>query len=313
MENVLDNSELAKRFLLGNVSESERGEIEDRFLANDDFYQELLIAEDDLIDAYARGELPAAERVLFERCCLSTQSGRERVEFAQTLFNSVSNKAAAVVSARVPDRPVSWWRSLFGALAIRRPALGFTFAAALLVTVLGGLWLLTDRGRTRPAPQQAQTTQPRPVTPRESSAPIETAEQQQPTRDEENSNRTPARETPKRTAPVIATFTLLPGLVRGESGAGPLVLPAGATEVRLRLTLEGETYKKYRATLSTPEGRKVSSRDITDGPSMKSAQLTLSFPAEILKGGDYVLALSGANADGKWEGVADYAFRIVKK
>lgn len=313
MENVLDNSELAKRFLLGNVSESERAEIEDRFLANEDFYQELLITEDDLIDAYARGELPAAERVLFERCCLSTQSGRERVEFAQTLFNSVSNKAAAVAPARVPDRPVSWWQSLAGAFITRRPALGFTFAAALLVIVLGGLWLLTDRRQTRPAPEQAQTTQPTPVTPRESPAPVETAEQQQPTRDEEDSNRTPARETPKRTAPVIATFTLLPGLVRGESGAGSLVLPAGATEVRLRLTLEGETHKKYRATLSTPEGRKVWGRDVTNGSSMKSDQLTLSLPAELLKGGDYVLDLSGTNAAGVWESVADYAFRIVKK
>jgi hypothetical protein len=114
-------------------------------------------------------------------------------------------------------------------------------------------------------------------------------------------------------APVIATFTLLPGLVRGESSAGALVLPAGATEVRLRLTLEGETYKTYRATLSTPEGMKVWSRDVTKGRTLKSAYLTLGVPAELLKGGDYVLDLNGANADGGWESVADYAFRIVKK
>lgn len=310
MENVLDNSELAKRFLLGNVSESERAEIEDRFLANDDFYQDILIAEDDLIDAYVRGELPAPERALFEQKRLASQHRRERVEFAQALFNSVSSKA---VSARVPDRPVSWWRSLAGAFITRRPVLGFTLAAALLVIVLGGLWLLTDRRGTRPARQQAQTMQPTPVTPRESSAPIATAEQQQPTRDEENSNRTPARETPKRTSPVIATFALLPGMVRSESGAGALVLPAGATEVRLRLTLEGEAYEKYRATLSTPEGRKIWSREVTNGRPMKSAHLTLSLPADLLKSGDYVLDLSGANAAGKWESVADYAFRIVQK
>ena len=310
MENVLNNEELAKRFLLGNVSESERAAIEDGFLAPDDSYQELLIAEDDLIDAYVRGELPASERELFERWLLASQNLRERVEFAQTLFNSVSGKA---VPARVPDRPVSWWRSLAGAFITRRPALGFTFAAALLVIVLGGLWLLTDRRRTRPSPEQAKAIQPTPVTPRESSTPIATAEQQQPTRDEENSNRTPARETPKRTAPVVATFTLVPGLVRGENGAGALALPAGATEVRLRLTLEGERYKKYRATLSTPEGRTVWSIEVTNGPSMKSTHLTASIPADLLKNGDYVLDLSGAKAAGGWESVADYAFRFVKE
>jgi hypothetical protein len=112
---------------------------------------------------------------------------------------------------------------------------------------------------------------------------------------------------------VIATFTLLPGLVRSESGVGPLVLPPGATEVRLRLALEGEAYEKYRVTLSTPEGRRVWGRDLTKGQSMKSAHLTLTIPAELLKGGDYVVDLSGANAAGKWESVADYAFRVVKK
>jgi hypothetical protein len=306
LENVLNNEELAKRFLLGNVSESERAAIEDGFLAPDDSYQQLLIAEDDLIDAYVRGELHASERELFERWLLASQNLRERVEFAQTLFNSVSGKA---VPARVPDRPVSWWRSLARAFVSRRPALAFAFAAALLVIVLGGLWLLTERRRTRPSSEQAKAIQPTPVTPRESSTPNAPAEAQQ----ARNEERTPARETPTRPAPVIATFTLVPGLVRGENGAGALALPAGATEVRLRLTLEGERYQKYRATLSTPEGRTVWSIEVTNGPSMKSTHLTASIPADLLKNGDYVLDLSGAKPAGGWESVADYSFRIVKK
>lgn len=308
MENVLNNEELAKRFLLGKVSETERAEIEDSFLAQDDSYQQLLIAEDDLIDAYVRGELPAPERELFERWLLASQHLRERVEFAQTLFNSVSGKA---VPARVPDRPVSWWRSLARAFITRRPALGFAFAAALLVIVLGGLWLLTDRRLSRPSPEQAKAIQPTPVTPRESSTPNAPAEAQQ----ARNEERTPARETPTptRPAPLIATFTLVPGLVRGENDAGALAVPAGATEVRLRLTLEGERYSKYRATVSTPEGRTVWSIEVTNAPSMKSTYLTASIPADLLKNGDYVLDLSGAKAAGGWESVADYAFRIVKK
>lgn len=304
---------MAKRFLLGNLSESERAEMEDGFLTQDDFYQELLIAEDDLIDAYVRDELPAPERALFEQRRLTLPHTRARVEFAQALFNSVSGKTA-VTPARVPDRGVSWWQFLAGPFATRRPALAFTFAAALLVIVLVGLWFLTDKRRTRRVPEQAKTIQPTPAPPRESSTPIPTAEQQQVTRDEVNSNRTPATETPKRTAPVIATFTLSPGLVRSENGAGPLVLPSGTTEVQLRLSLEGETHKKYRVTLSTPEGRKVWSRDVTGGrPSIESTHITLSLPADLLESGDYVMDLSGANADGKWESVADYSFRVVKK
>lgn len=298
--------------MLGTLSEAERAKIEDGFLAQDDFFQELLIAEDELIDAYVRGELPAPERALFEQRQLTLPHLRERVEFAETLFNSISDKAV-VVPARTADDSISWWRSLAAALTIRRPALGFGFAAALLVIVLGGLWFLTEKLRTRPAPEQAKIFQPAPVIPRESPAPVGTPEPQQLAGDEVKPIRTPTTETPERTAPVLATFTLTPGLVRGAGGAEPLVLRAVVTDIRLRLTLDSEPYEKYRATISTPEGTRVWSGQLSNGASIKSSLLTLSLPANLFKNGDYVLDLSGANTPTDWESVADYSFRIVKK
>jgi hypothetical protein len=316
LKSELDNEELLKRFLLGDLPESERAEIEDRFLANDDFFQELLSGEDDLIDAYVRGELPPAERALFERRCLPTQHGRQRVEFARTLFNSISGKTETVITTPEQDKTVSWRRSFFGKLFGGRPALGFTLAAALLVIILGGLWLLRDGARTRFATEPEQVRQTiTPAPPHESTAPPTNAplEQEQSHPETETANSTPSRETPKKTSPVVAAFTLQPGMVRGESGSGPLALSNGATEVRLRLMLEGEDYKQYRATLSTAEGRKLWGRVITNKTSNKSANLSLSLPADLLKSGDYVIELSGANADGRWESVADYSFRVVRK
>lgn len=325
LESLLNNDKLAKRFLLGDVSESERAQIEDRLLADEDFFQELLIVEDDLIDAYVRDELSASERGLFEQGYPTSPSRRARIEFAKTLLASVSGKPASVVPAvitaheREPARPVSWWHTLFGGLFIRRPAFGFTMAAvvALLVVVLGGLWVLTERTRTPSAPQEAQVSPPinappMPVTPRETPSPQIAEAERPPSNSGKETTELPTRETPKRTAPVVATFTLLPGALRGESGTR-LVLPAGTTEARLRLGMEGEAYKKYRATLWTPEGRQVWSRGITNGSSPNSARLTLSLPANLLKNGDYVLSVSGANADGDWQSVADYSFRVVKK
>lgn len=313
LESLLDNEELEKRFLLGNLPEPERAQVEDRVLSDNDFYQKLLITEDDLIDAYARGEMPATERALFEQRYLNSRQRSERLEFAKMLYNSVSSKADTSAPVPEPAQSVSWWRSLSGSLFSGRRSLGFTMAAAvaLLIVVLAGAWLLIERARTRPAPEQAQTGQPTPVPPRESPPQIVEAEEPSSNTQKETSQ-IPARETAKRTTPVIATFTLLPGTVRGESGA-QLTLPAGTTEVRLQLGVEGEPYKKYLATLSTPEGRKVWSRRVTDKPSMKSGHLTLSFPANLLKDGDYVLEIGGTNADGKWESVADYSFRVVKK
>jgi hypothetical protein len=321
LENALDNGKSAKRFLLGDVSESERAQIEDRFIADDNFYEQLLIAEDDLIDDYVRGHLSAPERALFERTLSTSQPRNERVKFAQSLLNSVPG-GAAVVAMSLPARPVSRWRSRLLAWPVSRPAAGLVLAAASLVLMLGGLWFLIDGRRARPASQRAQISQPTPDATRVSATPGASAQQQSPTPDArqqqqqptpgvENSNRAPVRERPKRTTPVIATFTLSPGLVRDASGASSLALHAGATEVRLRLTLDDTTYKKYRALLSTPEGRKVWSRDVTVKRTLKFA-LTLSVPANLIKSGDYVLELSGANDGGGWESVADYSFRIVK-
>lgn len=307
----MDKTKAARRFLLGNLAEAERAEIEDGFLAQDDFYQDLLMAEDDLIDAYVRDELPAPERALFEQRRLTSSHLRERVEFAETLFHSISNKAVAA-PALEPAATVSWWRPLAAAFIIRRPALGFGFAAALLVIVLGGLWFLTEKLRT-PAPEQAKIVQPAPVIPRESPTPGGTPEPQQHAGDEVTPIRTPVTETPERTAPVLATFTLTPGLVRGAGGAEPLVLRAVVTDIRLRLTLDSEPYEKYRATISTPEGTRVWSGELSNGSSKKSSLLNLSLSANLFKNGDYILDLSGANAPGKWESVADYSFRIIHK
>jgi hypothetical protein len=318
-----DNEELVKRFLLDDLSEPERAEVEDRFLARDDLFEELLLGEDDLIDAYAGDELPATEREIFERRFMATPRGRRRVEFAGALFNSISarqeNVTAAAAASTTPTleeaTATSRRRSLLDNLFGRRPALGFAPAAALLLVILGGLWLLLERTRTRSAPQEEQAEQPRTIVePRESPPPQTAAAPEEPLpREKETPKSAPSRETPKGSVPVVAAFTLLPGTVRGGGDSNSIVLQARTTEVHLRLVLDGEFYGRYRATLSTVEGRKLWSRIVSGKASIKSGPLSLSLPGELLKNGDYVLELGGANAGSDWESVADYSFRIIRK
>ena len=59
-----DREESAIRYLLGGLSESERTSLEEKFFADDKEFEELEIAEGELVDRYVRRELSAADRFI---------------------------------------------------------------------------------------------------------------------------------------------------------------------------------------------------------------------------------------------------------
>ena len=74
------------RYLLGDLSEQERIEIEDRYLSNKEFFDELVVAEDELIDDCVRGKLSGKDRELFEQNFLTSTARRERVKSSRALM-----------------------------------------------------------------------------------------------------------------------------------------------------------------------------------------------------------------------------------
>jgi hypothetical protein len=78
------------RYLLGLSSPAERERIESEYFEDEDAFQGMLTAEDDLIDAYARGELADEERRRFEKSFASSLRGRDRIQFARAFAGAVS-------------------------------------------------------------------------------------------------------------------------------------------------------------------------------------------------------------------------------
>lgn len=136
-------------YLLGGLSERERERIEEAFFADDEAFEQMLIAEEELIDAYARGELSAEERGRFEAHFLASPRGRERVHFARSLADAVSGARPAQEEAAPQARPSSRRPSLFAGLRALNPALRFALVAVALVAVIGIPWLLFERARMR--------------------------------------------------------------------------------------------------------------------------------------------------------------------
>lgn len=126
-----------KSYLLGQMLEQEESEIETRLLTDREFYDELSIVEDELIDQYLGGALSDADRTSFESHFVSSPERRHKVRFARALKKYVAQQPA---EASESLKVVPAQQSSFSAF-LRRPVVSFALAAVLLV-VAGATFLL---------------------------------------------------------------------------------------------------------------------------------------------------------------------------
>ena len=163
MSQEIDQQEIAKRYLLGKLSQEERTRFEEQYFLDDAEFEQLEIAEDELIEQYVRDELSAEEKGRFENLLVSPGIS-ERVEVARILAKrTVPVQQVVTPPAMVPvtPAPVGWWERLFGpavALPAFRPALAMSLALLLLTS--GALVFVWMKLRTQ-SQQFAQEQQQR--------------------------------------------------------------------------------------------------------------------------------------------------------
>jgi hypothetical protein len=95
------------RYLLGELGEEERREVQERLFRDDEFFGRLCEAEDDLVDAWARGELDPARRSRFESHYLASSERRRKASAAEALAR-VSSVLTRGESSRGGIRMPSW-------------------------------------------------------------------------------------------------------------------------------------------------------------------------------------------------------------
>lgn len=298
------------------MGEQERAEVEDRLLSDTDFYEQMLVAEGDLTDAYVRGDLSTSDRERFEKSYFVSPHRRWRIQFARGLADSATNiYRHESEKSRLPVAPQGegWFTSLFAS----RPALRYALAAAVLVVVGVAAWFAVERMGAPIERQRAVTERGASPQPGHSDGPFASGQEESVVAAKESGSPTPGRnQTPARDgAPersVVATITLMPGALR-DSAPGPnLFVPRAATFLRVHLQLEEDEYGSYQAVVSTPEGRKVWA-----GPAPKDRQkdahfVTLTIPSASLDRGDYIIELAGA-AGGRSQPAAQYSFRVTRE
>ena len=321
----LNNEKLISRYLLGELSEEQQVEIEDRAFADKEYLASITAVENDLIDEYVRHELSEAERRKFESRFLASAERRKRVEFAKALTR--------VPPVAKKTQPASWsWReSLYAFISGLNPAARFAFAAAMLVLLVGGAWLLTATLRLRSQLTQLQAENQSRQNQRQAleqqieaerrrneelNARLNQEKQQREQSDESlrqlSETADPTNPPPR---PVIASLTLLPGISRGGGDKPSLVMPGDARLVRLNIGIDPEEqYKNFAVELRTTAGRHVWNRENLAARNRRGARaIGLTLPASVLKSGEYELRLRGLKEGGAAEDIGFYYFDVRKR
>jgi hypothetical protein len=318
------------RYLLGTLSEEEKAGLEDRFFSDDQEFEELEIAEEELVDCYVRGELSPDDRKRFEKTLLSSPRLVERVQFAKVLANKVASSLATASSAQThkPKSMRVWWRTLFGTSFDQRPAFGMALALALLLLISVGFaigWLKLRSESQQRAVEQAALQQ------REHELEKQSAEQQSKNNqlEEELAKERKQRETQdklieelraqkqpaesgSKAGTSIASILLFPGGVRGAGKRSELTVGPETSTIQFKLPLESGEYRSYTATVLTPE-RTIVFQKASLKPTRNANTILLQLPAKLLPAGDYVIHVDGLTTSGAPESVDDYMFRLVKR
>jgi hypothetical protein len=291
-----------RQYLLGQLDEDARTTLERQYVTDERVFEQLLVAEDELIDAYVGEALSQDERVRFERAFLTTPARRERVAVARGLDELASRQTVPG-----PIHPPAPGLRTLAAAWLRGVSPAQWSTAGLAATLLlGSSWLLVDRARLQNTVEavRAELTQRTVELQREVDAERRRAEALATARDRVGSTTGPW--------PAIASFVLTPRLTRaGEANA--LRLEATTALVRLQLSLEADLHPRYRPVLTTVAGevvwnqQAVPPRATSDGP-----VVVIDLPATLLANRDYVLTLSGERPGAAPEEVAAYTFRIAR-
>ena len=125
------------RYLLGESTEEERTQVEQRFLVDNDYFEQLLAMEEMLVDQYARGNLSAARQKSFKRSSVSER--KRNVQDTKQLIADLRARKRAAGRATRTRNSIFEWRYLVPA--------ALTGFAVMLLVVLPWLFVFSLKHR----------------------------------------------------------------------------------------------------------------------------------------------------------------------
>lgn len=328
MEENHEHENACERYLLGEMSEQEQAQLEEAYFADDALFERFLAVKDDLIDAYARGDLTGQKREQFEQHFLASESRRERVEEARGFIRAVTAASTNTITVDKTnpahtDDATSWLQSI-SKLFVSRPLVWQGALAVLLLIALAGSWLLvrrfqsqrTERERLQneeAARRLQEQERGRAVVPPVTSNGLPTNPTATPTPERTPPSK-PADEHPPQPMPAqVASLFLSPFSPRDATASNSLLLRPETRGVRLHLAFKEGDYSRYDVALRTLDGKQVLTRQgFKARSSAEGKSVTITLEPAIFDRQDYIITLNGLTAGGKREAIGDYYFRVER-
>ena len=317
---TVDNITEVKQYLLGTLTDEEKARLEEKYFTDDELFEQIEIVEDDLIDAYIRGELKADEAAHFEKNLGASERLAERVAFAQTL--AISTQRTTPARSTSHEIGVPFWRRLFFPPS---PQSSLRWVPVACLVVLAGGLLVFQLIRIRQELQrlhveraqieQRYQTDADELSRRNAELNVQLAEarseNERLSNEIENAQKAP-EDNSLRSLP--AAFFLSPGALRSSGKTTVVVVSSQRPTVRLDLGLDTADYSSYQATIRSIEGNDVFTRGdlpVRTRGAGKVVQFTV--PTARLANGFYSVELSGRSSTEPLQRVTTYQFRVERK
>ncbi len=275
MKDLEPEREVIRQYLLGELTEDGQQTVEERYMTDRDYRDEVLIVEGDLVDDYLTEALLPDQRGKFENHYLAAPRQQKNLKLTRMLMK------AAEIAKPLPVAKTNWLDNLRSFFQPSNPRVRFAAASLILIALVGGgIILYTWRLSVQKAELQeelAQLNTPQSILGADSS---------------------------------VFSTTLLPVSMRDKGALPKIDITPAIKVVQLRVPVETYTYGKYKVELRTIEGEHIVAFELERQP---TNALIVQVPARILAPNDYLLMLSGLNAQGLPEALGEYSFRVVRQ
>jgi hypothetical protein len=317
-----EKEELITRYFFGELNEEEQNRVEQEFLTNNQFFEQMLSIEEALIDDYVRGQLPEQQREKVEEFL---QSSRRR----ERETHSVERLIGALAKTRSTDgeelSTIRVERPFKGRSLLLWPGKRFSVALlSLLISIGFGLviWnIALQRKLSQIEARHAELERNYKELGRQFDSQADNNNklgqrvEDMRRKSDQIEQEVAAIKESRITISANDTVTLgltVQAFTRG--GAAPPLkvvrIGPGVNWLRIRIDTGEDSLTSYSAKIETFGGRPIWSKDDIRPSRANPGRLAITLPSRLFPVEDYTLTLSRQGRNGSTVIIGDYSFRI---